>query len=257
MLGSLERQKDAKRLNEIVNHPEVYEWVRGAATGPLDLSLAASNTDVVVLLGEHGGVLFHRLQPGIWEAHTQVLPEGRGAWAVLAVRACLHWLFTRTEAVEVLTKCPEGNDAAVGLARAIGGTREFTNQIGWIHKGDPVAADIYSLNIQTWMRAAPGLAERGKWFHSRLDSEFARHGVKELAHPDDPTHDRYVGAACEMFLGGQIDKAVIFYNRWAVMAGYVPIAITSRRPVEIDIGTATVAMRGDDDFWVPDVRPLH
>ena len=255
MLGNLERQRDAGRINEIVNHPEIYPWVRGPSNGPLDLSKAIANTDVIALLGTHGGLLFHRLQPGIFEVHSQVLPEGRGAWAELCIRACLHWLFTRTEAVEIVTRCPKGNVAATAMARTVGMAREFTNPRGWINGDQPLAADIYSMTIQHWMRAAPGLVERGEWFHRRLEAELARHGV-DASYAGDQTHDRYAGAAYEMLLSGQTDKAVLFYNRVAVMAGYPTIAITERRPLEIDLGSVTIAMRGDD-FWVPDVRPLH
>lgn len=257
MLRNLERQTDAKRLNSIVNHPDIYRWVRGPAKGALDLSEAIANPNLVCLLGTHGGILFSQIQTGLWEAHTQILPAGRGSWGRLCVQACLHWLFTRADAMEVMTRCPKGNLAATAMARAIHGTYEFTSPHGWIDGDKPLAADIYSLNVQTWMRTAPGLAERGQWFHKRLEAEMARHNVQELSHPDDPVHDRYVGAATEMFLGGQPDKAVILYNRWAAMAGYLPVTVTSRKPLEVDIGTATIAVRGEDDFWVPDVRPLH
>ena len=117
MLASLELQTDARRLNEIVNHPDIYPWMCGASKKPLDFTEAIERDDVMVLLGEHGGVTFNQLQPGLWEAHAQILPEGHGAWALSCVQACFHWLFTRTDAVEVLMRCPKGILRALSMAR--------------------------------------------------------------------------------------------------------------------------------------------
>src|SRR5947209_10090690 len=129
---SIERHFDAKRLNEIVNHPSVYPWVQGAVTGELDLSDPISDPRNVLLMGEHGGVVFGWHSPGIYEAHTQVLPEGRGAWSVAMVRAALEWMFTRTDAMEIWTRVPHGNLGARALAKAIGGKFEFRMEKGWV-----------------------------------------------------------------------------------------------------------------------------
>lgn len=256
MLARLELQTDARKINLLINHPAIYPWVRGLHEGELDISPVIDNRDNVCLLADHGGLLFHQLQPALYEAHTQIIPEGRGIWGKRCAGAALHWLFTRTTAMEVLTKCPHGNDAAKGLALAIHGAFQFTNPMGWVMDGKPVAADVYGLTIQRWVQTAPGLVERGQWFHQRLESEFERHGVKELAHPEDPNHDRYVGMACEMILGGQPQKAVVFYNRFAIVGGYAPIEIVSLDPLAFNIGNALVVMKGED-FWVPALRSLN
>lgn len=256
MLSRLELQPDARKINLIVNHPDIHPWVKGMAEGEIDATPVFERGGAICLLAEHGGILFDAIQPGLYEAHTQVLPEGRGAWAVRAASACLHWLFTRTDAIEVVTRCPHGNLAAKGLARAIHGRLQFTNPNGWVMDGKSVPADIYSLTAQDWMRTAPGLVERGQWFHEKLAAEFKRHGVEEQSHPEDLTHDRYVGAACEMILGGQPGKAAVFYNRYARMGGYAPIEIESLEPLAFNIGNALVVVRGDE-FWVPQLRPLH
>lgn len=251
-LGKIERTFDATRLNEIVNHESVLPWVRGAAEGPLDLTDILASPSNICLMGDHGAEVFVKIQHGMYEAHTSILPDGRGAWAVRFVRAALHHLFTRTDAVEVLTRCP--TLAAKALAKAIGGTKEFTNPNGWILDGKSVPADIYALRIQDWMRTAPGLEERGHWFHERLEAEYARHGMTDpVPHPDDDVHDRYVGAACEMFLGDVPNKAAIFYNRFATMAGYEPVSIIDYDPLTLDIRDAVLIVR-DEDFFMPICR---
>lgn len=246
----IERQSDASKLNAIVNHPDIYPWVRGAVEGPLDMAAAIDSEDIVSLLGEHGGVTFHRLMPSIWEAHTAILREGRGEWGVACVRECLKWMFCRTDAMEIMTRCPHGNLPAKALAKAIGGTYEFTNPNGWVMDGKAIPADIYSLRVQDWMRTAPGLEEKGAEFHDRLEKEFARLGLGDN-HTDDANHDRYVGAAYEMFLGGQPHKGAVLYNRFASMSGYLPIHVVSTEPfLSVNIQSALLVMKGDDFFVV-------
>jgi hypothetical protein len=248
-LLSIERRFDAKRLNEIVNDPAVFPWVRGSADGDIDLTFAVENPANVLLMGEHGAMLLIQHQQGLFEAHTQVLPVGRGQWAVDFAKACVFWMFTRTNCFELMTKCPHGNLGARALARCVGGKKLFTNPRGWTKDGKVIPADIFGLTIQDWMLTAQGLEERGHWFHERLMSEYRRLGRREAPHPDDSVHDRYVGMACEMFLGGQPQKAVVLYNRWAVMADYLPIDLMSLQPVAINIHDAVIVMR-KDSFYV-------
>jgi hypothetical protein len=248
-LAALERQADAHLANRIVNDPSIYPWVKGYAIGRLDLTAAIANKANVALFGEHGGMVFHHLMSGIYEAHTSVVEAGRGEWALRMARAALHWMFTRTDAVEIMTRAPRGNLGALTIARAVGATREFVNKHGWVVDGDPVPTAIYGLRIQDWTRTAPGLTERGAWFHRRLEDELRKLKKTEDVHEDDETHDRYVGMACEMMLAGQPMKGQIFYNRWALMAGYRPIQVMSASPLTVDIRSAMICVRGDD-FWV-------
>lgn len=163
---------------------------------------------------------------------------------------CLKWMFTRTDAMEIMTRCPHGNLPAKALAKAIGGTYEFTNPNGWVMDGKAVPADIYALRIQDWLRTAPGLEERGAEFHDKLEKEFARLGMGDN-HPDDANHDRHVGAAYEMFMGGQPHKGAVIYNRFASMAGYLPIYVVSTEPfVSVNIQSALLVMKNDDFFVV-------
>ena len=246
----IERQIDATRLNAIVNHPDIYPWVRGTIEGPLDLGPAIEEEAAIALLGEYGGVTFARLQPGLWEAHTSILPVGRGEWGLKCVQECLKWLFCRTDAMEVMTRCPHGNLPAKALARAIHGTFEFTNPHGWVMDGKAVPADIFALRVQDWIRVAPGLEERGAEFHAKLHAEFDRVGIVDN-HPDDATHDRHVGAAYDMFLGGQPHKAAVLYNRFSAMSGYSPIRVVSTEPfLSVNIQSALLVLKVDDFFVV-------
>lgn len=256
MLPLVRRDFSAHEINRFANHPDIVEWVRGHELGRLDLTNVVAQQKNVCLVGEYGVLLFCQLQPGVYEVHTLVAPEGRGPWAAQMARTCLHLMFTASDALEIVTRVPRGNLGARTLALMCGFEKEFTQpaaHFGWVYKGDPVPSDILSLTIQKWMRAAPGLVERGQWFHKRLEDEYARFGKTEPPHADDLVHDRYVGAAVEMIFGGNALKAITFYNRWASLAGYEPAAVASLRPLTIDIRAALLCFR-NNDFWVMSCR---
>ena len=245
------RSFDTIKANTLANHSAIRPFVGPPSETPLDVSLIVKNPDNYFLLGEFGGVIFVHLQTGIYHAHTNITPEGRGPWGLSMVQESLKWMFCHTGAVEIMTHVPKGNYAARALAKAIGGVYEFTNRSIWIDNGQPISADIFRLTIQDWAMRAPGLAERGQWFHTRLESEFAKLGIAEEAHDDDETHDRYVGMACEMILGGQPQKGVIMYNRWAAMADYQQVMLLSQNPLAIDIRNSIVRVTPDGkDFYV-------
>jgi hypothetical protein len=244
----IERIFDGEKINRIVNDPSVYPWVRGPCEGPLDLGPLLQDKRHVCLMAELGGCLFVQQSPGIFEAHTQVLPKGRGEWAINVVSEALHYMFTRTDAVEIWTRCPKGNLGARVLAKAIGGREEMTVQRGWVQDGQIIPATIFSLTVQEWMKTAPGLVEVGEWFHNKLEEEYLISGYAEPVHEDDPSHNRYVGAAVEMIRGGQAFKGEIFYNRLAAMSGYQPIKILNTDPVQIDIRDAVLEMHGRNFF---------
>lgn len=247
---NLTREPDASKLNAVINDPSIYPWVKGFLDGPIDLTAAVADESNICLMAEHGGVIFHRHQMGLFEVHTQILPAGRGPWAVAMAQEAAKYMFCRTDAMEIMTKVPKGNFAARALTKAIGGSFEFTNKRGWVKDGQIIPADIFRLTIQDWIRTAPNLVERGHLFHERLEAEFTRLGVSEASHDDDDTHDRYVGAACEMILGGQPQKGIIFYNRWAALADYKQVGIVSLNPLLIDIRNAVVAVGDDGQFNV-------
>lgn len=245
----IKRHYTADSLNMVVNDPSVYEWGRGASLGRIDLTPVVQNENNYLLMGDYGGVLFLKHQPGIYEAHTQVLPAGRGQWALDTVNEALSWMFTSTDCVDIMTRVPKGNLAARALARAIHGKPEFRLEKGWIFNNQIVHADVFSLQIQEWMATSPLLEREGEKFHEDLEREYARLGKEQEIHPEDPLHNRYVGAASLMMRNGQPHKGVIFYNRWSGMAGYIPISIASIDPLVIDIQESLIAVESGS-FYV-------
>ncbi len=243
------RQFNATRLNDVVNHPAVYPWVHGTIEGPLDFTpMISKDSPHINLMGEFGGCVFVRHQAGLYEVHTHILPAGRGEWAKEAVTECVHYIFTCTDAVEIWTRVPKGNYAARALVKAMGGTLQFRADRGWVIDGETVYADIFSMMIQDWMRITPSLAQWGEWFQRKLDAEYRRLGLEGREFDADESHNKYIGAAVEMIRHGQIQKGVVFYNRWALMSSCQPMTLINVDPVMLHIGEALVELHGSNFF---------
>lgn len=237
-------QKDATRANEILNHPEVYSWCKGRYEGRLDIGKVMALPGNLVLLGEHGGAWFSKMQGGLYEAHVMVLPEGRGAWAARMCEAMKRWMFFRTDALEIVARVPHRNLAARAMARMVGGVFEFTHDEELPLHGELVPVDIYRLLIWDWLKVAPHLEARGQWFHDLLKFKYLASGRPDPSHEDDATHNRYVGAAAEMMLGGQVYKAQAFYNRWAALVRGPRLEIVSKEPLVLGILKERIRVRG-------------
>lgn len=256
MLAKIGRERHAARINKVVNDPSVFDWVRGNHKGPLDLAPVVANPANILLMGQYGGILFVQLQPGLYEAHTQVLKEGRGKWTVAMTQAALHWMFTRSDCFEVMSRCPEGNVAARALIKRVGGQFSFTNPQGWVRDDKPIPADIYSWTIQNWMTTAPGLEERGKWLQNTVSDAYRKFNKAAMPYVEDALFNRYAGMAAEMFLNKQGAKAVLLYNRWAKMAGRDNIDLMcAENPTAIRTPDAILMVREDGEFYVASINP--
>lgn len=234
----IQRVFDAKQINTVLNHPSVRPDIAEIPTGPIDVSKGVADTKNVLLMGEYGGCFCVHVMPGIYEVHTQSLPEGRGKWVAEFVRAASDWMFTRTDAFEIATRIPVKHRAARMLARYAGMKYEMTrpNECRW--RGELQGCDIYSFRIQDWAANASAFDRSGEEFHDFLHVEASRLGLKDAPHGDDPNHNRYVGICLAMVEAGQIAKAMALYNRWALLVRHPLIHLVSTSPltVRFDIG---------------------
>ena len=172
--------------------------------------------------------LVRPLIQGIFEFHTAVVPDGRGSWANQFFKDGLDWMFTQTNAVELLTKVPLSNVGAKFAVKSCGFSMGFPSHFN----GEQTI--VYSMTIQNWAHLAEILVPKGQWFHRELEQHYRASG-KTINHDDDPTHDRYVGGTVAMIQAGFPQKAVSFYNRWALMSDYQPISVVSSDPLIFDI----------------------
>lgn len=230
--------RDVEFVNSIMNHPEVRPFI-GPGPDVLDLAAFMAEPRNVVLATEDGCFLFHWYTTGVYEVHTNFLPQGRGRKSLAAAKAAAHWMFTQTDCTEILTKIIASNVAAVWLTEKMNFSHLFDSpREGW---GD---VRYYRMGFHDWVAADKSLPGRGHWFHSRLESE---RGAAP-GHDDDAVHDRYVGATVEMILAGNVQKAQRLYNSWAMLAGYAQLQILSTNPLRLHIGDGEITVR-DGTFF--------
>lgn len=241
----VERYTDAKFANHILNSCDVRFDIADTSEGFVDVGESVANPDNVLLCGEHGGFMYFKLLPGVYEVHSFVLRRGRGSWALAAAQDSLSWIFTRTDAYEVLTRIPDGHAAATGLATKCGLRHEFSKTRGCKWRGLWVDAHVWGLRMQDWISRAEGFEEIGRAFHARLN-EIARQEIDEEPHADDATHNRYLGASLAMLAADRPQKAVFWYNRWAIAARHKPVMMISDRPVEIAMDIGVLRFIGTD-----------
>lgn len=236
---------DAARCNAIVNHPEVRPHLGASAAGPLDLTAFISEPLNVALLSDHACVLFAHDEPGRYEQHTAILPEGRGAAVLPMIAEAYRHLFVLTDCIEVVTKIPEENRRADLMARRAGFVPIFTAANVWAGSGQ---MRFFSLSFDAWRAKDPTLAEVGHAFHDAVEDAKSAAGVALLPHADDEAHNRAVGAACLIGAAGNEVKAAVTYNRWARLAGYEPARLisqgrTKHTPPLIDVGEFAFVLR--------------
>lgn len=145
----IERQSSASLVNRVVNDPSVYPWVCGPVTGELDLTGPIESGNYIALFGEHGGFLFWKIADGVYDAHSAVLPTGRGRWALDAAKSALNAMFNG-DAAEIMMTVPRGNVAVRALVRSVKAKYRGRIEDGWMIGGKPVAADIFSLTKSDW-----------------------------------------------------------------------------------------------------------
>lgn len=240
----MRRTMDATVLNRVANHPDVRPWLGGE--GALDLTETLAQPQNVGFVTEHGGFVAICLEPGLYDAHSLFLPEGRGEHARLAMRDACRYMFMATDCVELVTKVPENNPAAAGLARLAGFEKRFTRYGGWPTEAGPCDVGFYGLTLGRWILRESVTSNAGIWFHDRLKAAKEATGSALAVHEDDRTHDAFAGAAVLMCRAGNVIKAVQTYNSWAVVAGYQSIGLVSVTPPVLDVRDAVIELKDQD-----------
>jgi hypothetical protein len=164
--------------------PQIAEdgqaWASAAGWLQKPGSVALTDGDGVFLVDRH--------EPGTYEVHTLFASEARPS----ATAACF-WAFTETDCVELLTKVPRFNRAALALAKRVGFKVMYSGG-NWRHEGSDYPIDYLRYTFEDWILSAPELAVSGSDVASRHD-------------------------AMLMALPHQTSKAAVYYNRWARFYG--------------------------------------
>lgn len=239
------RSFDAIEINKVFNDETVFPLVSVPNSPAIDVAPIIADHRNFLLMCEGGGVLFAWQEAGIYEVHTAFLEAHRGRNAIRSSLAAYRWMFTHTDCAELLTRVPKINPAAEAFCKLVGATHEFDRKNIWQTKDGLADMSFWSLRYDDWVRKTPSLMKSGKAFHDRLIEERKRLGHAEPLHDDEDCHDLHVGACAEMIYGGQMDKGVALYNRWARFSGYGMISLVAHNPAIINVGDSLLQITGD------------
>lgn len=237
------RTMDATLLNRVANDPAVRPWLGGE--GVIDLTATLLNPDHISVVAEHGGFVCFGQGGGRYEVHSMFLPTRATGETVRAMRSAVDYFFTATDGWELITKVPQLNRGALGLARLAGFSRVWTTTLQWSQL-ERWLTDVMSLSIDKWAVTNPRAKTMGDWLHDAfeaakpMDSTLPAHPMEE-----DDIHHQIAGAALLMVRDGNAVKAVTFYNRWAALSGYAPIRLVREHPTVLDLEGMWVEARGD------------
>lgn len=172
--------------NAIVNHPTVRPGMISANDEVLDLRPLAHDPRGVLLLGEpaFGCFLCYRVLDGVYEVHAGILPEGRGPWCLEFGLSSVRHMFTTTDAIEIITRIPQGHIGTLALAKRTG-FKERWQRPHCRFRGQDVPYGVWSVSMLDWFPAD--------------DAE--RESVLE-----------------EMLRAGQTVKAQNWHTRWAFIS---------------------------------------
>lgn len=230
----IRRTFDPAFLNEVCNHPEVHPWL--GHEGVIDVGPVLLNADNYALVTEGGGFILMWHEAGIYEVHSQFLPDVRGK-AIEAMRQGFDYMFTRTDAHTIYSQIPDNNPAAQAMAKHARFRPLFRRE------DTPRGPTQYvGLTIDEWAQGNEALETDGEWFHSEIEKAVKAVNPDLQDHPHDPSHDRAVGAAVRMVKRGQVQKGMALYNRWARLAGQTPATVHSTAPVVIDVSEPSAGL---------------
>lgn len=232
------RTLDATPFNAIFRHPEVRPWM-GFGLAEADLTPIVSDPRNYCLLtadGE-GGYILVRLDQGLYAAHTLSLPSARGRGMFRLMQEGFAHMFTATDAVEIVTMVPDGNERGDKWAQLAGFRETFRREACFQLIDRMVGGSFRSLAYGDWVLRDRDNGREGGEFHDRLEAKLPHEN-----HTEDRVHDSWVGATLRGCQAGNAAKSVALYNRWAVQAGYLPVRILSLTPPLVDIGTAVIGL---------------
>lgn len=201
-------------LESVANDPRVFPSI--SVPGMARIDLAPAWRACIGLEFDTGGWILHRSEPGVYEVHTLFLPKSRQIRE--KAREAMLFVFSCTDAIELLTKVPADLPHARALTLAMGFRPLYRREAAWPREGGAVAVDYFRLGIEDWIVGNEALEGLGHWFHDQL-------GAAHVNHAECAVHDAYAGFAVLCGKQNRIAKGAAIYNRWARFAGFEPIRV--------------------------------
>jgi len=211
------RTFDAAPFEAIGNAADVRPLLGGE--GVLDLRSFMHNARNVALATERGGFLFSSLGCGAYEVHTLFWPAksaDEAAHTLQAARDAMWWMFCNTDCVRIVTKVPHFNERARGLAERAGMASICTVTAGPAF-GVVGAFDLLAVDLQSWA----------------LSDACEAMGI---GGDDAPVcWKRATGALLSMLMAGQRNKALDWFNVWALAAGLPTAMVDADAPLVLSV----------------------
>lgn len=209
----LKRSFNAKHIYDILSHEKVAPWTHFEGKSLDFVSAIVGNPNNICLFCDSGGFIFIDMGAGVYEAHTQFLPnDGDRSVLELAQDAAMY-LFSKTPCVKIITSKFTENKAISALI----------DEMSFKFKGGTPERQYYELSFDDWVLSTERLFKTGAAFHDKLGDE--------KDHDDsDSAHDYYAGMVYVLAKNGHLAKGVHFYNEWCKMSGFAPLFVESTLP---------------------------
>jgi len=229
------RTMNAEALNAIAVHPEVRPWLGFSdPLAEIDLTGPVSNPDNFAFLTKQGdgGYMLLKIQPGLYAAHTLAMPSARGKPMFKLMREGFAAMFLTTDAIEIVSQVPDGNEAAENWSALAGFRNTFRREAYFPLMGERVGCQFKSLTYGDWVVKDRANLEQGQAFYERT------FGMPLV----DPVCAAWIGATIRGCVAGNATKVVGLYNRWSPVAGYAEATLLSITPPVVEIGDAVIGL---------------
>lgn len=234
-------------IDWILNDPSVFPALAVPGIDKFELSGLLSDGRNVAFGCEGGCLIFAYLEPGIYETHIGFLAGYRGAYAKKAFMDATRLMFMTTSALTLLIRIPDTNRAARMFYANAGAKQEFHREAAWPTAEGPIGQSFWAIRYDNWILSNLEMVACGEFFVHQLNDARERSG--HAPETFEPCSHRYLGAFMLMACAGQLDKAVILFNRFAGFAKLPMFALVSHTPAVVDTGE-TLIQFAENEFKV-------
>lgn len=232
------RTLDAREVDAILNDASVFPIIAMPGKQKFDTAALIADPRNIALVCEGGALIFACHEPGYYEVHIGFLAGFRGAYAKQALAIAVRLMFMTMPALVLWMRVPDNNPAARLFYAACGAKKEFRREAAWPTADGMIGQSYWAIRYDSWILSNSELGECGEYFIAKLND--AR---LQMGHDFEIFHNcalPYLGALMLMACAGQLDKAVILYNRFASFANLPRFALVSHVPAVIDTGETLV-----------------
>ena len=117
MGSGLKRTFNVEHVNYIVNHEDIREGAR--LKGTTDFRIPIENVENYSLFNDDGGFIFIKIEPTVYEVHTQFLKRARGPHVWAKTKEAAIYMFTYTPCLKIITQVYKNNLPALKLTRSM------------------------------------------------------------------------------------------------------------------------------------------